>query len=243
MAGPGSSSGGGGNYLQIIKGQFRQTVDENHRDAKLETPENGNSKYVVYHQYFDGAIKDVKTKDWAYKPNVDPLKMLVIVMDADGEEWEITCQFESGYATNFISRFVNGVGLGSFVRLYPYAVENEGKTHYGISIWKNADKEQKVESFWGAPGSGKSELPKWIDTGLKVKGATVWDKREYYAAMGKKMKEVLDSTRHLVVASAPISSGPKGKVEASTIPHVSFDEEEDQFPTDSTHSGVDPLPF
>lgn len=196
--GAGSFDGGNKVYLGIVAGTFKQRVKTLEEEgAQMRTLNNGNTVYEISYDFVEGVIKDVKTKDWEYKPGKTQKQLEITIVD--DKEYVINTPLLNGYAINFIGRFVNGVGIGKRVRLVPYAVEDDnGKKRYGIAIWLDGSQDKKVKSFWGAPNNpeGKPVLPQWVDTGHKDKdGNTVWDNKAYYGAMFQKMAEVIDRTK------------------------------------------------
>ena len=254
MAGPGSSSGGGGKYLSIFAGGFVQKCKPDADGAVMRLNKKGVEVWEKHHEYIDGTIREIKTSKYEYKPGQFQ-KNIEIIFDCDGEKWTIQTPYDGSFCVSFLQRFVN-VGLNKLIRLKPYSFEDkEGKKRSGFVLYANAEEtpENKIESFWGGPDSGKPTLPKWVDTGVKDRqGNTVWDNRAFMAAINAKVGEVLKATpqptakpSNQVEAAqqfAAQAAAKKGEKTEANITHVPFDDDDDDDFTASTHEEEDDLP-
>ena len=264
MAGPGSSSGGGGKYLSIFAGGFVQKCKPDADGAVMRLNKNGVEVWEKHHEYIDGIIKEIKTSDYEYKPGKFQ-KNIEIIFDCDGEKWTIQTPYNGNFCVSFLQRFVN-VGLNKLIRLKPYSFDDKesGKKRSGFVLYANAEEtpENKIDSFWGGPDSGKPTLPKWVDTGhVDGQGNTVWDRKAFMGTINAKVGEVIKATQgttpqptakpsNQVEAAqqfAAQAAAKKGEKTEANIPHVPFDEDGDSNESASWSSGDDDdgsdLPF
>ncbi len=118
-------------FINVTDGKLRQRVEPDHpqaKERKVTNPKTGDSKIVseLVYDFVEGNIIKI------YAREQEGFGKQWIVEMQDGEEFfNISINYESGYAFAFLSRIFN-VDISQRLRLTPYYIEDDRRAGIGI---------------------------------------------------------------------------------------------------------------
>ncbi len=152
-------------YWQVKKGYFAKKVSEDTVGAVATKKQDGTVYHELRRDFFTGKLKRVEIK--THDEYGDFLKLRVI---ANGKEYSIEMDFDSGYAFGFLSTVPN-IALEDAFLMSPSYKEEDGKKRSRMFIQQNGS--WLKQYFTRDTPNGLPELKK-----IKVKGKETWDNTE-----------------------------------------------------------------
>jgi hypothetical protein len=192
-------------YLNIVGGNFVQTVDKNTDGAKLREWElkdgtKGNKWELVYMNW-SGIIQDIRFEEGDYG------KMCLI----DVGDAILSLNTSSNYFTDFASKLPNGDLKKEFL-FHPFCMDNGDKIFKGISLQQNGE---KLKNFYRQDGKNLHDFPQVNETEKEEMGKDYW--KTYFIKVKLFLIKELQKLSFEKVTVNMITAELK-EVDASTIP-------------------------
>lgn len=200
-------SGSNAIYLKIVKGSFRQEVEEGTEGSKSrEWEANGNSgvKHEITYKNLTGVIAEVKIEDVTFKDGKG-MQVLKVKIENDGEVAIFSTETKSKFAIDFMKKLPN-LTPGETVVINPYDFEDkDGRRRTAFNIIEDG---QKIYSaYWD---NDKKKALKGIPQ-VSKEDAHNYDSDDWKMHFVKEKKFLVKKTieiapKYLSVAAEPVTA-------------------------------------
>ena len=210
-------------YVSIVNGKIARKFKEKTAHSVQRTTEKGNVVHEEFHDYVEGELVDVKTRENDYGKDWQ-----ITMFDGD-DKYVLSMPYSSGYSKGFLFAIPNA-NLSRPIRFTPWMKEVEpGKKK--TALYLNQESAGKWEAVkWAYTKEEPNGLPQMKQ--VKIKGKETWDDSEQLDFLEAMIsEEILPALRNMGMkedkqSATEFAREKQAKKEAS----MDFNEEESDLP-------------
>jgi hypothetical protein len=134
-----NESGGGGNWLIVLKGEITKRVPEGTEGAVERTTRGGKKVWELKYNALEGTLTKIEVYDGDYG------SQWIFTISDSSNDYKLVMPYSSGVANGFLFRLPN-VNLERPVKINTYWIEGEdGKSRQFLSIHQDGI---KIAPYW-----------------------------------------------------------------------------------------------